>query len=174
MVDVQFTDRNFNNWYVTDESGKHIPIIAVNGTQMIIMRWDLATLKGKRVKRAGLLELTPLSVQRSSDFAKDFGMVRICEIIGGDPAWDEGSVTLGRLTMNRPLEEVINTQMIIDDSVTWNRDNKVLFTISRPVLQRLIDGKSKGLAIKPLGAVNGVFFSRENVGKGPRLYVEAE
>jgi hypothetical protein len=62
--------------------------------------------------------------------------------------------------------------MIIDDSVTWSDDKKVLFTISQPVLQRLIDGKSKGLAIKPLGAVNAVFYSRENEARAPRLYLD--
>ena len=173
MIDTEFPDHNFNNWYVM-QSGKRIPVLAVSGTQWIIMRWDLSRLKGKRVKRAGLLELFPYSVQRSGDFVKDFGMVRICEIIGGEPEWAERSVTLEGLRANRPLDKVINTQMIIDDSVTWNTENKVLFTISQPVLQRLIDGKTKGLAIKPLGAVNAVFFSRENVGKAPRLYVEVE
>ena len=173
MIDTAFPDRNFNNWYVT-QSGEHVPVLAVNGTQWIIMRWDLSHLKGKGVKRSGLLELSPYSVQRSGDFVKDFGMVRIHEIIGGDPGWDEASVTLEGLRASRPLEEVINTQMIIDDSVTWNKEKKVLFTISQPVLQRLIDGKSKGLAIKPLGAVNATFFSKEIPGKAPRLYVEVE
>lgn len=173
MIDTGFPDRNFNNWYVL-QSGKRVPVLAVNGTQWIIMRWDLSHLKGKTVRRSGLLELSPYSVQRSGDFLKDFGMVRICEVIGGDPAWTEESVTLEGLRANRPLDEVINTQMIIDDSVTWNKEKKVLFTISQPVLQRLIDGKSKGIAIKPLGAVNAAFYSRENVGKAPRLYLEVE
>ena len=172
MVDTEFVDRNFNNWYVTDGAGQQIPILAANGTQVIIMRWDVSHLKGKTVKRAGLLELSPHSVQRSRDFAKDFGMVRICEIIGGNSDWEETSVTIEKLTGAQSLDEVINTQMIIDDSVTWNQNKKVLFTISRPVLQRLIDGKTKGLAIKPLGAVNAAFFSRENPGKTPRLYLD--
>ena len=174
MVDTDFTDRNFNNWYVREESGKRIPVVAVSGTQMIIMRWDFSELKGRKVKRAGLLELSPYSVQRSKDFAKDFGMVRVCEIVGGDPGWNETLVTLDKLSAGKPLDQVINTQMIIDDSVTWNADKKVLFTISQPVLQRLIDGKSTGLAIKPLGAVNAVFYSRENKEKAPRLYMDVE
>ena len=174
MIDAHFTDRNFNNWYIAEGSGRRVPALAVSGTQMIIMRWDLSSLKGKKAKHAGLLELSPYSVQRSRDFAKDFGMIRICEIIGGDPAWNETSVTLDALIADLTLEQVINTQMIIDDSVTWNGNGKVLFTISQPVLQRLIEGKSKGLAIKPLGAVNPVFFSRENQGSTPRLYIEVE
>jgi hypothetical protein len=34
-------------------------------------------------------------------------------------------------------------------------------TISNPVLQRLIDGKTPGIAIRPLGAVNASFCAME-------------
>ena len=65
--------------------------------------------------------------------------------------------------------------MIIDDSVTWNQVGK-LFTIPQPVMQRLIDGKTYGLAIKPLGAVNATFYSKENeaLQVSPRLYFDLE
>ncbi|MEP6597106.1 MAG: hypothetical protein ABJA71_14230, partial [Ginsengibacter sp.] len=63
----------------------------------------------------------------------------------------------------------------IDDSVTWKKNGKVLFTISQPVLQRLIDGKTIGIAIRPLGAVNASFYSKdEDEKKAPRLYIEVE
>lgn len=161
VVDNQFPDRNFNDWYTTNYEGTRAHILTVSGTQWSILRWDLRHLRGRKVKRAGLLELSPHSVQRSSDFAKDFGMVRITEIIGGDAEWKEDEVTYNSLKGDRPIEFVVNTQMIIDDSVTWNAAGKVLFTISQPVLQRLIDGKTLGLAITPLGAVNAAFYSRE-------------
>jgi len=65
--------------------------------------------------------------------------------------------------------------MIIDEKVTWNKDGKVLFTISQPVLQRLIDGKTLGLAIRPLGAVNASFYSKDEDGKkAPRLHFGVE
>jgi hypothetical protein len=86
VIDTRFPDRNFNNWIARDASGQSARILTVNGTQTIIMRWNLSSLKGRKVKRAGLLELSPHSVQRSTDFQKDFGMVRICEILAGDPA----------------------------------------------------------------------------------------
>ncbi len=57
------------------------------------MRWDFGEYKGKKVPRSGLLELSPYAVQRSPVFFKDFGMVRIAEILQGDPAWDEKSIT---------------------------------------------------------------------------------
>ncbi|MEX1239043.1 MAG: hypothetical protein WEB30_04975, partial [Cyclobacteriaceae bacterium] len=159
------------SWHTRGASGSATGLLTVSGTQMAIMRWDFSALRGKKVKRAGLLEMSPFSVQRSPDFKKDFGMVRITEIIGGDARWDEKTVTFDRLKGNQEIEDIINTQMIIDDSVTWNQNKKVLFTISQPVLQRLIDGKTLGLAIVPLGAVNASFYSKESKGS-PRLYIE--
>jgi len=174
MIDNQFTDRNFNNWHTRGASGTYTDLVTASGTQVVIMRWDLSSLSGKNATRSGLLELSPYSVQRAPDFFKDFGMVRITEILGGDAQWDEKTVTYDSFRDGKPIEEVINTQMIIDDSLTWNKDGKVLFTISRPVLQRLIDGKTKGLAIKPLGAVNASFYSMENRNPAlkPRLYLD--
>jgi hypothetical protein len=176
VIDTQFSDRNFNNWHTRGQSGAYTKLLTVSGTQIVIMRWDFTAFKGKKVKGSGLLELSPHSVQRSPDFKKDFGMVRITEIVGGDPKWDEKTVTFEKLKGAQAIEDVINTQMIIDDSVTWNQNRTVLFTISQPVLQRLIDGKTHGLAIKPLGAVNASFYSRDNgdTKLRPRLYFEME
>lgn len=175
VIDTQFADLNFNNWHTREVSGKYTKLLTVSGTQLVIMRWDLGSLKGKKAKRAGLLEMSPYSVQRSPDFQKDFGMVRVTEILGGDPLWDEKMVTFDKLRGNLPVEQVINTQMIIDDSITWNKNGKVLFTISQPVLQRLIDGKTLGIVIKPLGSVNASFYSKEADKKlGPRLHIDAD
>ena len=173
-IDSQYPDRNFNNWAQREGGNSSIKTLTVSGTQIVIVRWDLSELKGKKIKRAGLLELSPLSVQRSPDYHKDFGMVRICEILAGDPEWNESTVTYDSFKKDLKIDQVVNTQMIIDDSVTWNGNRKVLFTLSQPVLQRLIDGKTLGIAIKPLGAVNASFYSRETSGRAPRLYLEVE
>jgi hypothetical protein len=175
-IDTNFADRNFDSWGSKDAKGSHHDLLSVSDTRVIIMRWDFSDFKGKKTSRSGLLELSPFSVQRSPDFHKDFGMVRIAEILHGDPAWDEKSITFDKLKGSLRIEQVINTQMIIDDSVTWNSEGKVLFTISQPVLQRLIEGKTKGLAIKPLGAVNALFYSRNNhdARLSPRLYFDID
>ena len=60
------------------------------------------------------------------------------------------------------LKNVINTQMVIDSKVSQKKGSSTVITISRPVLQRLIDGETLGLAIKPLGAVHASFESMEN------------
>ena len=116
---------------------------------------------GRQVADHGVLELTTHSVQKTSDPLKDFGLVRVVEIMGGDPAWDQKTVTADSLRRFQPLERVLNTQMIIDWPVTEGDGGKTYFTISRPVLQRMIDGRTLGIAIKPLGSISASFYALE-------------
>jgi hypothetical protein len=160
IIDSHFPDRNFNDWRAGDQNT--IQILATGGTQIIILRWDMEAYKGKKVNGSGLLELITHSLQRASDYQKDFGMIRISEILAGDPEWDQKSVTYNSFRESKPIQYVINTQMIIDSEVSPKEGSSSIFTISRPVLQRLIDGKTLGLAILPLGAVNATFKSLEN------------
>ena len=43
-------------------------------------------------------------------------------------------------------------------------------TLSRPVMQRLLDGQTKGLVIKPLGALVTSFYASENITNGPVVH----
>lgn len=115
-----------------------------------------------RVKGSGLLELTTNQLERSPKYAKDFGVVRIAEIIGGVRQWMRENVTYGTLFRGQPLNSVFNSQMIIDIDVSAGRGGRSYATISRPVLQRMIDGKTLGKVIKPLGAVNASFYSMKD------------
>ena len=96
IIDLENPDVNLNNWYVQD-GGVRKRILTVNGTQYVILRFDLSSLPGRQVADHGLLELTTHSVQRTSDPLKDFGIVRVVEILGGDPAWDQKTVTADSL-----------------------------------------------------------------------------
>ncbi len=160
-IDSKFPDMNFNNWSSEDEDGK-INLLNVNGTQLVILRWDLQEFVGKKVEGSGLLELTTYLLQRSPDYQKDFGMVRIVEMIGGDPDWNQEEVTYDKLFQKQSLYNVLNSQMITDINVNGKKENKNHITISNSVLQRMLDGKTRGLAILPLGAVNASFYSMEN------------
>ncbi len=164
MIDLQYPDLNFNHWYIRD-SGKKTQALTVGGAQFIILRWDLGLFAGKKAAGHGLLELTTRSVQRTSDELPDFGLIRVVEILGGDPSWEKETVTFKSLCRAEPLDRVLNPQMIIDWPVTEGEAGKTFLTISRPVLQRLIDGRTLGIAIKPLGAINASFYSRENDGE---------
>ena len=101
-------------------------------------------------------------MERKAEELKDFGIVRVVEVLGGDPEWDQKTVTAERLCRGQPLDRVLNTQMIIDWPVTEGDAGKTYFTISRPVLQRMLDGKTLGLALKPLGAIKAAFHSMES------------
>jgi hypothetical protein len=171
MVDLEYPDMNFNNWCIHSDSGK-VALLTVSGTQFVIMRWDLSTFAGQKVMGSGVLELTTHALQRSPEYSKDFGMVRITEIFGGEPRWNQTDVTYHTLCRGEPIDRVMNSQMIIDVDATENGGSKNFITISHPVLQRMIDGKTLGLALKPLGAVVASFYSMEN-GNGalcPKLH----
>jgi len=166
MLDLTFSDINLNTWHVREE-GRETPVLTVSGNQWAILRWDLSAWRGKQAEGSGLMELTTHSVANASTGMRDFGGVRVTEILGGDPAWDQKSVTLETLAGGKPLDEVINPQMIIDvevaeDTLPVERGSKVLVTISRPVLQRLLDGRTNGIALKPLGAINASFYASEH------------
>jgi hypothetical protein len=173
-IDKDYPNMNFNNWRSSENN--EVQLLATGGSQIIILRWDMEKYKGRKVSRSGLLELITHSIQRSPDYRKDFGMIRICEIIGGDPEWKQNTVTYDLFRRARPIQNVINTQMIIDSEVSPDDGSSTSFTLSRPVLQRLIDGKTLGLAIKPLGAVNATFHSMENKNghSAPKLHFDLE
>lgn len=162
-IDLDNPDVNLNNWSVREGTGRR-NLLTVGGTQYVILRWDLGAFAGQQVADHGLLELTTHSVQRTSDDIKDFGIVRVVEVLGGDPAWDQRTVTANSLRRGQPLERVLNTQMIIDYPVTEGDGGKTYLTISKPVLQRMVDGKTLGIAIKPLGSIIASFDSMENDG----------
>jgi hypothetical protein len=159
-IDLANPDINLNNWYVREGvSRKHM--VTVNGTQYALFRFDLGAFKGKQIADSGLLEVTTQSVQRTSDEIKDFGQVRVVEILGGDPNWDQQTVTVDSFCKGEPITHVLNTQMIIDWPISEGDGVRTYLTISKPVLQRLVDGKTLGIAIKPLGSINAALYSME-------------
>jgi len=170
IIDIQYPDMNFNNWHTKDETGR-TNLLTVSGTQFVIIRWDLSVFAGRKVAGSGLLEFTTYSVQRGFNNLKDFGQIRVVEILAGDPNWNQDTVTYNSLCRGQPIDSVLNPQMIIDVEVSEVRGSRTLITISVPVLQRMLDGKTLGLAIKPLGAVNASFYAMENQARkfSPRL-----
>ncbi len=142
IIDRDCAESNFNLWSAPGGDERTI-LLTVGGSQWVILRWDLARFAGGKVVGSGLLELTTYDLQRLPERGKDFGMVRVAEISGGEPA-------------------VVNGQMIIDIDIAPRRGGSTLATISQPVLQRMIDGTTGGLALKPLGAVQASFYALEN------------
>lgn len=170
-IDRQEPDAVLQDWSSIDAEGA-TRVLTINGGQHGVLRWDLAEFAGRSAARSGVLELRTHSVRRSAAPRKDFGMVRVVEILGGDPRWDRRRVSYESLTRGRPYEEVFNTQMIVDVDVASARGAATLVTISRPVLQRLLDGRTKGLALVPLGSIDASFLAGDDRAASPTLYFD--
>ena len=169
-IDLGDKDNNLGDWVALDGE-KKIALLAVGSSQIAILRWDLGAWKGKNAAGPGLLELTTRALERKATDLKDFGLVRVVEILAGDRAWEKKTVTAANFCRGLELSRVLNPQTIIDWPVTPGDGGKTWFTISRPVLQRLLDGKTLGLALLPLGAIHAAFYAAGNGDgtAGPRL-----
>jgi len=162
-VDLAEPGVNLNDWTSTDPGGKAV-VVSAGGTRVALLRWDLRELAGKTAAGPGLLELTTRTVARAAAERPDFGLLRVVEIPAGDPAWDERTAAWTALSRGMPRELVLNPQTIIDWPVTPGDGGKTYLTIPLPVLQRLIDGRTLGLALTPLGAIEASFYAREERG----------
>ena len=170
VVDLHYPDVNLGAWGEGGEEGR-TGLLTVSGTQVVVLRFDLRAWRGRRASRAGLLELTTHSVLRAPTDLEEFGEIRVVEILGGDAGWQEETVTLDSLRHGQPLDEVLNDQMIIDVPVTEARGARTYVTLSRPVLQRLLDGRTLGIALRPLGAIVASFYAEGEGGASfsPRI-----
>jgi hypothetical protein len=166
MIDLEHTDANLNDWSVRAGTAR-TRLLTVDGTRYAILRWDLGRYTGREAAGHGLLELTTHSVERKSEETQDSGLVRVVELLDGDPRWDQRTVSAASLCGGLPLSRVLNPQMIIDWPVTEGEGARTLFTISRPVLQRMLDGRTLGFAIQPLGPIKAAFYAMED-GAGER------
>ncbi len=178
VINLDFPQVNFNDWRVEERDGS-AQVLTVASNQWIVLRWDLAKQRGSMVEGPGLLELTTHSLPIGGnyvegigkDLGEEFGKVRVIEIIGGDENWDQKSVTYESLMQGRNYEDVFNTQMAIDLELAAKPGEKAYFTLQRPTMQRLLDGRTKGLLIRPLGALTGSVYASENRrGDGPKLH----
>jgi hypothetical protein len=162
-VDLAEPNVNLNDWTVTDAGGE-AAVIAVGGTRLALLRWDFGRLAGAKVAGPGLLELTTRTLGRPAADRPDFALLRVVETIGGEPGWDERTATWTGIARGAPRETVLDPQMIIDWPVTPGDGGKTCLTIPAVVLQRLLDGKTLGLALTPLGSLEATFYSREERG----------
>ncbi|MGA9294791.1 MAG: hypothetical protein WBV81_19545 [Ignavibacteriaceae bacterium] len=181
LINSDYPDVNFNNWHVREDDVE-ARVLTVNANQWAILRWDFEKYKNSKVNGAGILELTTQSVSMGGNyiqaFGEDFGIefekVRVIEILDGDPNWDQDNVTYNNLMRGESYSNVFNTQMIYDTEIAEKQGSKNFITISKPVLQRMIDGKTKGLLIRPLGAVDASFYASENGNNAPKLHFNIE
>jgi hypothetical protein len=182
VINTDFPDVNFNDWHIQEPSGQ-ARVLTADAGQWIVMRWDFGNVRTAKAAGAGILELTTASLALGGkyiehwgqDFGEEFGKIHVIEILGGDPAWDQETVTYNSLLQEGKCADVFNTQMIIDLELAEKPGGKAYFTIPRPAMQRLLSGQSKGLMVRPLGAVSATVYASENkAGNGPRLHFSTE
>jgi hypothetical protein len=105
---------------------------------------------------------------------EEFPRIRVIEIFGGPEAWDQEEVTYNSFMQGQPYTEVFNTQMVYDIKLDDRPGNKNFITISQPVMQRILNGTTRGLLIRPLGAIDASFYSSEHQAQAekmkPKLY----
>ena len=179
VINSDFPDVNFNDLHGKDATGD-ARTLTINAHQWAVLRWDLTQYKDAKAAGAGLLELSTRSVYLGgnyraafgNDFGMEFGKVRVIEILGGDPMWSQETVTYHSLTAKKNYPQVFNAQMIYDFDVNEAPGGKNYITISQPVLQRLMNGTTKGLLLRPLGAVDASFYASENASgsRVPKLH----
>ncbi|ULC58188.1 hypothetical protein MBM09_09685 [Flaviramulus sp. BrNp1-15] len=178
LINTDFPDVNFNDWHVKEPTGEARTLM-INANQWAILRWDFKNYRNSKANGSGVLELTTQSVSKGGnyvdkygeDLGVEFGKVRIIEIFEGNPFWDQQSVTYNSFMKGNTYSNIFNTQMIFDTEVSEEAGGKNFITLSRPVMQRLLDGTTKGILIRPLGAIDASFYASENEnGIVPKLY----
>ncbi len=182
VIRSDYPDVNFNDWRTEERDGP-ARILTVAAGQPAILRWDFSPVHGRQADGAGLLELTTHSVALGGnyvaaygeDLGVEFGKIRVIEILGGDPDWDQQTVTYASLLRSEAPDEAFNPQMIFDVEISAQPGGKTYVTLSRPVMQRLLEGRTKGLILRPLGAIAAsVYASETPAGNGPTLHFDVK
>lgn len=138
-------------------SGGGAERLVVSPSQSIILRWDTARLPTGHVSGWGVLELVTDAAWRSQPDVESFAELRVAEILGGPPDWDADVVTWEKLLDGQAAHEVINEQPVIDVAPAPVAGARTRIPLSPPVLERLLSGQSRGLAISSHGGIVAVF-----------------
>jgi len=177
LLNSDYPQVNLNDWHVIEQGGE-VRILTVSANQWAILKWDLEAFENAKAMGAGLLEITTQSVATGGNYLEAYGTqlgeefprLRVFEIFGGNPDWSQEDVNYENFMQEKSYVEVFNTQPVYDIKLAAEPGSKNFITISQPVMQRLMNGTTKGLLLRPLGAIITSFFTTEDEEKGPRLY----
>lgn len=172
IIDQNFPDVNLAGWVAGSK-----PVLTTDNNKIVLLRWNLYEYRGRDVSGYGMLELTPFSFYNATGTDQiEFDQIRLVEILGGNAAWTSSDVTFNDFLSGDSLLDVLNTQMIIDIDIPDTKDKPVWIHIPRPVIQRLIDGTTKGIALYPLGLLSASFYSGDSMihPLRPRIYFNTE
>lgn len=173
VIDSAWPEVNFGRWAAMG-AGAPEPALTLGGSRIVILRWDLSAFRGRTPAGWGALALTTRNVQWAATDLEEFGYLRVAEILDGDPAWERDTVTRESFLAGRAPSQAIG-QMIVDVQPSFEPGSRTVVPISPPVLERLISGRSRGLAIYAQGAVDATFVSgKADESAGPVLYFDLE
>lgn len=174
VLDNVYPWANLKSWSnMTDGDGSQgCEVIAVNGAQMSILRFDLSQFRGKEPDGWGALVLTTDAVQWAPTNLEEFGYVRAVEIKGDAPDWNRDMVTRDTFFQGKPDLDVLNGQLIVDVPPAIHRGEQTVVRINPAVLKRLLSGETKGIALYAQGEIYASFASSQspNPGYRPTLY----
>ncbi|WP_341937313.1 hypothetical protein [Marinimicrobium sp. C2-29] len=183
LLNRDFPEVNFDGWSTRD-GDRRVRVLTVSARQWPILRWDFDELQNESGRAgeadgAGVLELTTHSVFAGGDYVGahgedlgvEFDKIRVFEVFGGPADWQQSSITFERFAQGKPLAELFNSQMTFDVAPARQKGGKTRITLPRPVMQRLLNGTTRGLLIRPLGALEASFYdSEEGAARAPTLY----
>lgn len=180
VINAQFHEVNFKDWHAVGPEGP-VPVLSLNNSQWAVLRWDFSDLEGGSSKGTGVLELTTHSIFNGGYYIEAYGQdlgeelygkVRVIEILSGDTQWTRDTVTYDTLLLGKPYTQVFNSQMTMDVPLNPESGGKTLIPINPAVMQRLLDGTTKGFLLRPLGAILPSFHaSGGNPEHAPKLHM---
>jgi hypothetical protein len=167
-LDTVWSDLNLNSIRCIEDS---IRLLQINPSGFFILTWDFSSLSDQEVAMAGSgqLDLFTYQIIRLSNSPKDFGEIRVCEIYGDKQNWDINLLNYNQFLDDQQLDNRINTQTIMDTKPSELRAAKTTINISKPVIDRLLSGRTIGLAIMPLGYISASFYSDDLSDRAPVL-----
>jgi hypothetical protein len=170
ILDSAYPWVNLKDWTELnpDEGTLGVHVDAVSGSQITILKFDLAKFKGRTADGWGTLELTTTTAGWAPTNLEEFGFLRAVEIKATAPDFTRATVTWDSFFAGRPVLDVLNGQLFFDVQPAVQRAGKTVIAINPAVMQRLIDGTSKGIAVYGQGALNFSFASSQAPGEGSR------
>lgn len=174
IIDSAYPWVNLKDWteLSPDEGTLGVHVLSVSGSQITILRFDFSKFRGRKADGWGVLELTTANAAWAPTNLEEFGYLRTVEIKDTAPDFQRNTVTWDNFFNGRPMLDVLNGQLAFDIQPALQRTGKTRIELNPAIMQRLIDGKTKGLALYGQGALNATFASSQAPGEGsrPTLY----
>jgi hypothetical protein len=170
VIDSAYPWANLKDWTELnpDEGTLGVHVNAISGSQITLLKFDFSNVRGKKADGWGTLELTTTTAAWAPTDLEEFGYLRAVEIKNTAPDFRRDAVTWDSFFVGRPVLDVLNGQLFFDSRPAVQRNGKTVIEINPAVMQRLIDGTTKGIALYGQGALNFSFASSQAPGEGAR------